>query len=98
MHRGLFNSMDLDRDQNSADPTSSYSMQRAESNAADSATNSATSSSMQNESNAASPTSSSLTDKGNILLGVSCIIIIVLVMHRQEILQDLPKVWLPSAL
>ena len=54
MHRGLFNSMDLDRDQNSADPTSSYSMQRAESNAADSATNSATSSSMQNESNAAS--------------------------------------------
>ena len=62
MHRGLFNSMDLDRDQNSADPTSSYSMQRAESNAADSAT----SSSMQNESNAASPTSSSLTDKGNI--------------------------------
>ena len=39
MHRGLFNSMDLDRDRNSADPTSSYSMQRAESNAADMSVN-----------------------------------------------------------
>ena len=60
---GKISSMDLgcsSREQNSTDPTSSYSMHR-EPNAAESASITL----MQNESNAASPTSSSLTDKGN---------------------------------